>query len=50
MSEIVEANLFETEFFKQPAEMLCDIIGAHELSGLVEANVIEIFSAVRSFE
>ncbi len=33
VSEIVEANLFESEFLKQPAEMLGNIIGAHELSG-----------------
>lgn len=49
MSEIVKANLFESEFFKQLAKMLCDIIRAHELSGLVETNVIEIFPAVRAF-
>lgn len=49
MSEIVEANLFESEFFKQLVEMLCDINRAHELTGLVETNVIEIFPAVRAF-
>ncbi len=50
MPEIMEANLFEFKFFKQPAEMLCDIIGAHERSSLIEANVIKVFPAVRPFE
>ena len=50
MSEIMKANLFESKFFKQLTEVLCDIIGAHELSGLVEANVIEVILAVRAFE
>ncbi len=50
MSEIVEANLFESEFFKKSDEMLGNIIRAYKLSRLIEANIIKVIPAIGAFK
>lgn len=49
MTEVVESNFFQIVLFDEPCEMLCDIVGAKDLSGLVHADVIEVVSTIACY-
>ncbi len=48
MSEIMKPNFLQTVFSSIQLKCSRYIIGTHELSRLVEANVVQIISAVGS--
>ena len=50
VSEIMKANLFQAVLFDEPCEMFCHIVGTQELAALVDADVVEVISAVGLFE
>lgn len=48
--EIVEADLLQAVLFKKLSKMLGHIVGAEELAGLVNANVVKVVPAVGGLE
>ena len=50
MSEVVEANLLQVILLDEPCEVFRHIVGTQELAGLVDADVVEVISAVGLFE
>lgn len=50
VSEVVEANLLQVILLDEPCEVFRHIVGTQEMSGLVNADVVEVISAVGLFE
>ena len=50
MPKIMEADLLEVVLLNHPCEVFCHIIGSEELAGLIDTDVVEVFSTVGLLE